>query len=259
MPINDPIKRGKVAPGSLAFERRRSGGGASIISQDGATGDTYQTVINLTYAPRFNVTVVDKESRERDARMHRVVTSAEQRAKHHVSDWHMAVEYDCGTRDFTWQTNAGGINFLDWPREVIRSMGAGYESNGAWSFRVPANGTGDWWFYAAWMGIFISANQIEAAALRIYRNDNLWRVLDVYNHDMSKHTTIRTTVVKGGCIVPLAAGDRVYFALELIGAAGAGTLASGPSFYSYVSGHRVSCDPTIINTSASGDDFDIQP
>ncbi|HBB25473.1 MAG TPA: hypothetical protein DCZ59_04340, partial [Bacteroidetes bacterium] len=55
MPINDPISNRKVAPGSLAFERRRQG--ASVMYAEDNFGDTpnYQTTINLFYTNKFTI------------------------------------------------------------------------------------------------------------------------------------------------------------------------------------------------------------
>ena len=49
MPINDPINNRKVAPGSLAFERRRLSPFGQAYAIDDPDGDVY----NYLYRPRF--------------------------------------------------------------------------------------------------------------------------------------------------------------------------------------------------------------
>ena len=255
MPINDPIKRGKVAPGSLAFERRRSGGGA-VISEG---GDSYQTVINLTFSPRYNITVIDRESRDRDRKMHRVVTDSERRSKDSVGTWHRALEWDNASDSFSWSTNAGGINYLRWSNEIIRTMGA-VKIGQTWRFRVPNDATGAWWFYAAWFGRFPQAAGIDAAGLYIYKNGAVYRLLDYVNHDMQDHSKLNEANLRGGTHIVLEPGDVVTFAVHLEGAAGTGSLSeSAGSYYSYVTGHRSTCDREEWGGVNPGTNLDISP
>lgn len=258
MPINDPIKRAKVAPGSLAFERT-PGRSAVIVDEDGNRGDTYQTVINLIFAPRYNITVVDAESRARDRQIHRTITDSERRSKDSVGTWHRALEWDNGSSNFQWSTNAGGINYLRWSNEIIRTMGAAQQGQ-TWQFRVPNDATGVWWFYASWFGRFPIAAGIDAVGLYIYRNGAVYRLLDYVNHDMQDHSKMVETNLRGGTQMVLKPGDVVTFAVHIEGAAGTGTLSeSAGSYYSYVTGHRTSCDRTSIGGFSPGTNMDILP
>lgn len=259
MPINDPIRRQKVAPGSLAFERRRSGGGTFQVSEDGSTGDSYQTTINITFNPRYNITVVDRESRDRDRKIHRVITDAEHRAKHAVADFQRALEWDDDENGFAWRATPGGwYNNLQWRNPVIQTVGA-RNDDPKWVYRAPNDAVGNWYFHAMWSGIFALANNIEAVKLFIAKNGSPYRLLGYMNHDFSKHSKMQSTTVQGSAIVPIEPGDEISFMLQIFGAVGTGTLPDDGSYYSYVCGHRLMCTADHSDTRDSGITFNALP
>lgn len=258
MPINDPIKRERVAPGSLAFDARRRStvlaGGAGV----GGATTTQQYITNI-YGPTFrvNTTVQLAERRLREVMI--AMDNAERRAKHFVGDYQRAFEWDDYDNDFAWTASPAGLaNRMQWRNPVINSVGIEFASN-QWQYKVPNDAGGNWYFYAMWAGVFALGDDIDAIKLFIYRNGGPYRMLDYFNEDFSEHSKLQHCTVSGGAILPIEPGDVITFRLQIFGRAGSGTLTKNGSYYSYVCGHRIMCNADHRDTKDIGLTFNANP
>jgi hypothetical protein len=271
MPINDPIGRAKVAPGSLAFERRRSGGTVMFAGETvDPAGPTYQQTINIYYQPRFNIYQTVQGAKLEAQRILRNVSDAELRAKAAISDWHKALEWDTDAASFPWQSSnvgAGYPNPLVMNHEVLRCPGV--ISTDPWKFYVPSDAVGVWHFDVALFCRFSPGDRLVQARLAVHRNGVLWRDFDLTNSSFNDKQHIEECYVDGSFLLPMSAGDYVQFYLMLVddgSGTRTGTLTS-TSYYGYVSGHRVSCKPVgrnddedyYINTPTTGRSFNNAP
>lgn len=259
MPINDPVKRGKVAPASLAFESRRQGGlysGEIVGSQTGNV--TYQTIINTGLRLTANINVRQAEGVTQS--IMKAMSNAEHRAKHYSSDWHHAFEWDSKNASQAWSANGAGpglANILNLPNEVLRSISAESVDN-KWRFTATDENAGRW-LISAMIAIRFSPNdKIGEARLAIHKNGNVYRYIHMMNSHMNDKTHIEEINLQGTCIVPLAAGDRIEIAIWLHdeNGTGSGTASSPANYYAYVCGSRVLCDPEIENERITGAAFD---
>ena len=272
MPINDPIGRAKVAPGSLAFERRRSGGSVMFAGETvDPAAPTYQQTINIYYQPRFNIYQTVQGAKLEAQRILRNVSDAELRAKAAISDWHRALEWDTDGASFPWQSSTaptGYPNPLVFNHEVLRCPGV--SSTNPFRFYVPSDSVGVWHFDVALFCRFSPADKLVQARLAVHRNAPLWRDFDMTNSDFNDKQHIEECYLDGSFLVPMKAGDYVQFYLMLTdegNATGSGTLSSNTSYYGYVSAHRVSCQPVgrddeqeyYINTPTTGRSFNNTP
>ena len=82
MPINDPIQNRKVAPGSLAFERRRMVYGPAYAGEE-PEGDVYnyQYYIDLNYNITINNIITKPMLQSESLRLMNSMSNAEHRAK----------------------------------------------------------------------------------------------------------------------------------------------------------------------------------
>lgn len=272
MPINDPIGRAKVAPGSLAFERRRSGGTVMFAGETvDPAGPTYQQTINIFYQPRFNIYQTVQGAKLEAQRILRNVSDAELRAKAAISDWHKALEWDSDGVSFPWQSIAGlpgYFNAIPLNNEVLRCPGV--SSTAPWRWYVPSDSVGVWHFDMALFARFSPAERLTQARLAVYRNGTIWRFFDLTNSSFNDKQHIEECYLDGSFLIPMQAGDYVQFYLALMddgGGPGSGTLSGNSSYYCYVSGHRVSCQPIgrddhqdyYINTPTTGVTFNNTP
>lgn len=246
MPINDPINNRKVAPGSLAFERRRQG--ASAMFSEGDFGDTpnYQTTINLLYQPRFTIVQTNQGAAKEAQRILRNVTDAEQRAKHHVTDWHNTLEWDTASLTFDWNATVlsnGAQNKVRLNHEVIRAIGV--DSTGVWRFTPPTGHQGVYHVDVALFARFGHTARITEARLAVMRNGNVWRFVDMCNTDDVDTHHLEQVYMQGSCLVALESGDYLEYAFYLRhdgSGSGSGTMTDS-EYYSYISAHRVNCAP----------------
>ena len=260
MPINDPIGRAKVAPGSLAFERRRSGGTVMFAGETvDPAGPTYQQTINIYYQPRFNIYQTNQGAAQQAQRILRNVSDAELRAKAAISDWHRALEWDSDSLSFPWRSVAlapGYLNPIPLNHEVLRCPGV--SSTDPWKFYVPSDSVGVWHFDAAIFLRFSPGDRLTQARFAVHRNGTLWRDFDLTNSSFNDKQHIEECYLDGSFLLPMQAGDYVQFYLKLVDDGGGphtGTLTGNTSYYAYVSGHRVSCEPS---TWEAGNEYYIQ-
>lgn len=264
MPINDPIKRERVAPGSLAFDSRRRSTVVAGQSTPGGATTTQQFVTNI-YGPTFrvntNVQLAERRLREVMAAM----ANAEARAKHFVGDWHHAYEWDSDATALPWNaTNVGigPLTRLRFSNEVLRSVGAYARNNaGLWIHKPTDEQLGDWHVDVACFIRVSPADKILQARLAILLNGQLWRYLDLKNNADTDKNHMEEIRLQGSCIVPLSSGDYVEAGVYLVSddATISGTASATNNYYAYISGHRVSCEPGYITLPTTGTNFDNIP
>jgi hypothetical protein len=259
MPINDPVRRGKVAPASLAFERRRAG--ATYVSDTGDTGNVnYQTFVTNNYRIGSSITVNVNAAEGTTRATMAAMANAERRAKHHASDWHYAFEWDSGTSTvFNWQADAnvnGFTNVLTLPNEVVRSISA--ENVGdQWSFYATADNAGAW-LISAFVALRISTTSgVEEARLAILKNNTVYRYIDMMNAHYTDKSHLDEIILQGTTLVPLTTGDRVRVAVMLRRSSGTSSgQCSESQYYAYVNGARVRCSSETENAATRGNIFD---
>lgn len=260
MPINDPIKRERVAPGSLAFDsRRRSTVVAGTANAGGAT--TIQQYIYNVYGPTFRVNTTVQLAERRIREVMAAMSDAETRAKHYAGDWHHAYEWDSGAVALPWNaTNVGigPLTRLRFNNEVLRSVGAFSRGQGAWSHRVTDEQIGDWHVDVMAALRVSPADKIHEARLAVLINGQLWRHIDMTNSHDSDRNHLEEIRMQGSCIVPLSAGDYMEAGIYLVSddASISGSASATTGYYAYISGHRVTCQPGLINTPTTGTNFD---
>lgn len=268
MPINDPIQRAKVAPASLAFEGRRALSSVMIAEQ--AVPDTvnYQTFITQIVFNPFDALQAKRIAEKEAQRILRNVADSELRAKAAISDWHRAFEWDSSAMTLPWNSSTTGLvsTPLRFNNEVLRSPGVYSQGSATWRFYAPADAVGVYHFDVAAFMRFSPADRLNESRLAIMLNGQLWRHIDMTNATHNDKQHLESTYMKGSALVPLKAGDYVSFAVYLTddGAGpGTGTLTATSEYYAYVSGHRVSCEPTTYtgpeyytNLPTSGTGFD---
>lgn len=262
MPINDPIKRERVAPGSLAFDARRRSTVLAGQSSAGGVTTTQQFITNI-YGPTFRVNTNVQLAERRLREVMRAMSNAESRANHYVGDWHHRFEWDTSGIAFYWSASTaapGAPTKLQFNNEVLRAVGAsnGYDGvTNKWQFRTPNEAAGAYHVDVA-LFIRVSPNdKIHQARLAVYRNGGLWRFIDMTNSHFTDRNHMEEIYMQGSCIVPLGSGDyleaAVFFVSETPGVSGT---ASGPTdYYAYISGHRVSCDAEIKQNAIAGGSF----
>lgn len=268
MPINDPIQRAKVAPASLAFEGRRALSSVMIAEQ--AVPDTvnYQTFITQIVFNPFDALQAKRIAEKEAQRILRNVADSELRAKAAISDWHRAFEWDASNIPLPWVSAGTGLlpTPLRFNNEVLGSPGVYRAQANTWRFYAPADAVGVYHFDVAAFMRFSPADRLHEARLAIMLNGQLWRFIDMTNSSHNDKNHLETTYMQGSALVPLKAGDYVSFAVYLTddGAGpGIGTLTATSEYYAYVSGHRVSCQPTTytgqgeyyINLPGTGSGF----
>jgi hypothetical protein len=260
MPINDPIKRERVAPGSLAFDSRRRSTIVAGQSSPGGVTTTQQYITNI-YGPTFrvnnNVQLAERRLREVMAAM----SNAESRAKHYVGDWHHAFEWDSAGATLQWNaTNVGigPVTKLKFRREVVRAVGAFATNSDSWLYRPPNEAIGTYHIDVACFVRVSPVDKIQQARLAVLVNGQLWRHVGITNSRDTDRQHLEEIQLQGSCIVPLSSGDYLEAGIYLVGddAAVTGSSSGPTNYYAYISGHRVKCEATYVNTPTTGTNFD---
>lgn len=271
MPINDPIARAKVAPASLAFEGRRALSTAVIASEPVPDIINYQQYITQIVFNPFDSTAAKRIAAKESQRILRNVSDAELRAKQAISDWHRALEWDTDGDNFTFRSLSaapGYPNSINLSNEILRCPGV--QMTDPWKFYVPSDSVGVWHFDVAMFFRFSAVHRLTQARLTVYRSGTLWRDFDLTNSSFNDKQHIEECYLDGSFLLPMQAGDYVQFYLMLVddgGGTHSGLLSGNTSYYGYVSGHRVSCEPSTweagneynINAPTTGRSFDNVP
>lgn len=249
MPINDPIARAKVAPASLAFEGRRQLSSAILASAPVPDVVNYQQFITQLVFNPFDTLKAKRIAALEAQAILRNVADAELRAKHAISDWHRAFEWDASVIPQPWSSSVTGLvsTPLRFNHEVLRSPGVYRATANTWRFYAPADAVGVYHFDIAAFMKFSPADRIREARLAVMLNGQLWRHVDMTNDSHNDKNHVEDTALQGSGLVPLKAGDYVSFAVYLTDDGNGpqtGTLIATSNYYAYVSGHRVSCAPT---------------
>lgn len=265
MPINDPVKRNKVAPASLAFETRRNGGQYGISLTDSSTGNvTYQQFITNNYRIGFNITVNQRQQEAQTRALMTAMSNAEHRAKHYASDWHHCFEWDTNTTSYTWTSvtanGAGYANILHFNNEVVRGQSI-QNVDSKWQFTATEENSGQWLVSAMIAMRFSPNDKIKEARLVLHKNGLIYRNIDITNETHYDKDHIEELVMQGTGLVPLAPGDRLEIAVYLKDLNGphSGTLAAPLNYYGYVCGTRARCDSDTINLPRPGTTFNNVP
>lgn len=261
MPINDPVRRQKVAPGSLAFERRRNSGISLATNDDTTGGVTYQTFVTNNYRIGYNITVNQRQQEEQTRAIMTAMSNAEHRAKHYVSDWHHAFEWDSASATLQWNAtnvNIGPLTKLLFRRQVIQAIGASATNAGVWSYNPPDDAVGTYHMDVACFLRVSPADKIHQVRLAVLINGQLWRHIDMKNSHDTDRNHMEEIRLQGSCIVPLAAGHYLEAGIYLVSddASVVGSSSGPANYYAYISGHRVKCESDYINTPTTGSNFD---
>lgn len=253
MPINDPIKGGKVAPASLAFEYGKA------TRRNSAT--SYQSIIREAESVTpVRTPVSDAKALEMDMAQNRGIVNAERRAKSHASEFGLCTQWDIivdlVVTTGTWDPVGFQSEVISCPGSQL--SGTASTNNARWFHRATKHQAGKWFYTAHLELVLTNAMQVTTARLGFFINGVIWRVVDAMDVQMSNDdaTYINDVVLSGSCHVPLAKGDEfdVRVLLESTGS-GDQTLGAPTSVYGYVSGHRVSCDTDSNAPPTSGASF----
>lgn len=242
MPINDPIRGKKIAPASLAFESRRSGGAGVSVSGESAV--TYQNYISFTFGNTGKV-ITKREVMNLDQGVMHSVGNAERRAKHWVGDYERAFEWDISD-DVTITVNA--FDAVQFDHEVCRAMGAEFvgtvsTADAYWRYVCPAGAEGWYWVHSQVIYKFLVAMGISRMRLAFYINGIQWRNVDQIDRGYAGEAPIVDGKVSGGCMVPLGTGDELTVRVFSTSTGSGDQLLGFPtSVYGYVSGFRTRCD-----------------
>lgn len=252
MPINDPIQRAKVAPASLAFEGRRALSSAMIASEPVTNVVNYQQYITQILFNPFDALQAKRIAEKEAQRILRNVADSELRSKAAISDWHRAFEWDSYAMPLPWNSSTTGLvpTPLRFNNELLRSPGVYTVGAATWRFYAPADAVGVYHFDVAAFMRFSPADRINESRCAVMLNGQLWRHIYMTNATHNDKSHLETTYMQGSVLMPLKAGDYVSFAVYLTddGAGpGTGTLTATSEYYAYVSGHRVSCEPTTYS------------
>lgn len=259
MPINDPVNNRKIAPASLAFERRRQGFGDLYAGED-TDGDVYnyQYYIDYNYNPTFkNIVTKQYLITQTDASM-KAIANSEHRSKHWVGDYKQSFQWDL-TAD--WQFMSDVWTPVPFNNEFLRTQGVQNESNDyddTWSFRPIDANAGVWWVYTYLQIRFPSSGFIDEARLAFYVNGVIFRIIDMVDHHMmGDGNHINDCRLQGGAHVPLRPGDKleVKMLAEAPSSEDSGVIYPS-SVYAYVTGHRENCElNNTNNTAANGTQY----
>lgn len=254
MPINDPIRRRKVAPAALAFDQRTARKVGQSVS--------YQQTVNTSVVQQDLQGVATLRDLQRVAKqLHHADMRAEMRSKQAISAYMESYEWDFA-HDVTVTTETPDP--LGFDNEVIRCQGAYMvgdvsDANAKFEFHCVKGHTGVWLKYCHIQMVFTVGMQITSARLSVYKNDVQWRVLDAMDLDMSNEAFawIGDCVLGGECQVPVERGDKVDFRIYLESDAGGGDQLLGfpTSVYGYCGGVRLRGDTEQINSTNTGDGF----
>lgn len=244
MPINDPIQNRKVAPGSLAFERRRMVYGTAYAGEE-PEGDVYnyQYYVDLNYNVTVNNIVTKPFLQSELNRVMTAINKAEHRAKHYASDFKQSFQWDLTNN---WQFFTGTWTAVPFGNEILRTPGIMNESfdyDDGWSFRPTDANKGVWWVNAFVMIKFPASGDVTEARLAFYINGFPFREVDLVDAHMMGHNKMEDCRLSGGCHVPLKAGDKLEVKMytAVVTPEDSGVLYP-TSIYAYVTGHRENCE-----------------
>ena len=260
MPINDPIQNRKVAPGSLAFERRRMGYGSAYAGEE-PEGDVYnyQYYIDYNYNVTFN-NIVTKQYliTQTDANM-KAIANSEHRSKHWVGDYKQSFQWDLNGN---WSFMTDVYTPVPFNNEFLRTQGIQNESldyDDTWSFRPTDQNKGVWWVHTYVQIRYSNTSQIDEARLAYFVNGVMFRIIDMVDyHNMGDGPHIRDARLMGGAHIPLRAGDKLE--VKMIARTGGPSEQAGvlfpSSIYAYITGHRENCElNTTGNTATAGNGY----
>ena len=261
MPINDPINNRKVAPGSLAFERRRLSPFGQAYAIDDPDGDVYnyQYYMDINYRITINNFVTNQTYYTNQAQTTKAIADSEHRSKHYVGDY---------KRSFLWEMrNAIDYNMDDWntipySTEIIKAMGTmatgSYGNSPDWKYVCPTDGEGTWWVYAYHQIRYSQQKQVIETRLAVFINGTQYKTIDMVDNNMMGENHIRDCRLQGGIHVPLVAGDVLQIKFKPIQgqAPDTGTSLFPTSLYSYVSAHRENCYENVsLNSPDNGNNY----
>lgn len=256
MPINDPINNRKVAPGSLAFERRRLGAFGQAYAIDEPDGDVYnyQYYMDINYRITINNFVTNQTYLTNQSKTTKAIADSEHRSKHYVGDY---------KRAFTWQLNSNIDYYFDqwntipYDFEVLQAMGThtqgSWMNSPDWYYICPTDGEGIWWVHAYHAIRYGPATQVREGRLSIFLNGQFYMTIDMVDNNMMGENNIKDMRLMGGVHVPMNSGDKLQIKFKPITTAGGGGTSLAPtSVYSYVTAHRENCEFTKVNMPITG-------
>lgn len=259
MPINDPIQNRKVAPGSLAFERRRMTYGTAYGAEE-PDGDVYnyQYYIDITFNTTVNNTVYKPYLQNEIGRVMTAMNKAEHRSKHWVGDYKQSFQWDLTAN---WQFMSDVWTPVPFNNEFLRTQGVQNESldyDDTWSFRPTDANAGVWWVHTYLQIRFPGSGQIDEARLAFFLNGVIFRIIDMVDHHMmGDGPHINDCHLMGACHVPLKPGDKleVKMLAQAPSSEDSGVIYPS-SVYAYVTGHRENCElNTTGNLQATGAEY----
>lgn len=257
MPINDPVNNRKVAPASLAFERRRASYGAVYVDDNGIDEPdiTYQYFITNNIDIRVNNYVTNNIYKQDISRITKAIADSEHRSKHFVGDYKQSFQWDINAN---WLFNTQVWTPVPFNNEILRTQGIRNESmqySPTWSFRPTEENAGVWWIYSYVQIKFGGVTNIDEARLSIFVNGVRFRDIDMVDHHDTGHADkIRDCHLQGGAHVPLRAGDKMEIMMYTFdNAPRMGGVIWPSSIYGYVTAHRENCELNITdNTPDTG-------
>ena len=255
MPINDPIRRRKIAPASLAFpaEGRRTGQQVSY----------QQTVVQQVSASVSTDVATLRDVRHMGEVVNNNIIDAEDRSKKFVGEYMHVTEWDIAHDLMLTMMTMDPIGFA---QPVIHCLGAQFSgtiaaADARWFHRVGKGQQGIWWYHAALHLSVPDSWQIMKALLIIFKNNTTYRVIDALDAEMTGNKSsifCDDIILRGGCHVPLDVGDELDVRIFLDSPLGVGNglLTYPSSVYGYVTGHREACDTTFLGSvPTTGVDF----
>lgn len=258
MPINDPVNNRKVAPASLAFERRRTGGGyGSYVFLDDPGDDNlnYQYYIDINFNRYFNQYITKQELGANSEKQMLAMANAERRAKQSVGDYMDSFQWDIKN---DWQFMSKVWTPVPFDNEILRAYGAqnlGNSYYNTFSFRPTDANSGVWWVYTHLQVKFLKTADISEARLAFFVNGIQYRQVDLVDHHyMGSPSGIEDCRLAGGCHVPLNTGDKLEVRMYADSPTSEDSGVLYPtSIYGFVTAHRENCDiNTVGNTPVTG-------
>lgn len=244
MPINDPVRGGKIAPASLAFERSRRKGQSAVIVE-GAGGTSYQDDVE-TNATDDPTPVILRQVANMDKAVALAAMNGERRAKAWVAEYQRALDWSIGA-NVTITTK--GFYPVPFHTEIVRAMGAEYiqgtlEADNAWHYIVPADAVGVYHVSAFLQMALTAGVGCTVARLGILVDGSLWRVIDAIDTGYSGENPIIDVKLGGSSLVPLRSGQKLQIGYFVNSSGPSGTLQMlfPTSVYGYVSAHRTRCE-----------------
>ena len=245
MPINDPVRGGKIAPASLAFERSRRKGQTAVIVDSGDNVTSYQDDVQ-TNGVDDPTPVILREVSSLDKQVVRAGLNGERRAKAWTAEYERALDWSIGD-DITITTRA--FYPVPFHTEVVRSMGAAFtagatEAQDTWEYIVPSDAVGVYHVSAFLQMRLTAPVGCTIARLGVMVDGALWRVIDAIDAGYAGENPILDVTLGGSSLVALRAGQKLQIGYFVNSSAAPGTLQLlfPTSVYGYVSAHRTRCE-----------------